>query len=146
MKFLSLLLVLLVSILFTACDEPLDFNNSQFYDVQDILESSNCTADCEEEADCENQRVKMIATIDASGISATEFQFVVQDRSTSTFEMEVKVDTVIAAELFANILDKGGEVARLQGRLGGEDGSSSSNCQRVIFMTIDDPADVEIVE
>lgn len=143
MKFLNILLVLLV---FTACDEPLDFNNSQFYDVEDILESSNCTADCEEVADCENQRVKMIATIDASGISATEFQFVVQDRSTSTIEMEVKVDTMIAAELFSNIQDKGGEVARLQGLLGGEDGSSSSNCQRTIFMTIDNPADVEIVE
>lgn len=143
MKFLSILFALF---LFTACTEPLDFNNSQFYDIEEVLESSNCTADCEEEADCEDQRVKLIGTIDESNINAADFQFFVLDRTNKSVEMEVKVDSTIAAVLFAKISDKGGEVARIQGLLGGVDGSGSSNCQRVIFMTVDNPADVEIVE
>jgi len=144
MKFLP---VLFFSILLLAsCNEPLDFNNSQFYDVQDVLESSNCAADCEEVADCENQRVKMIGTIDPSNIDAINFQFNLVDRSNQQVEMEVVVDSSEAAVVFALISDQGDEQVRITGLLEGMDGSSSSNCQREISMKLTSSDDIELVE
>jgi hypothetical protein len=132
-------------LLFISCGEKLDFNNSQFYDVEDILTSRNCTADCEETADCENQIVKMIGTIDESNISLMNRNFFMVDRSEAQVDMEVRVDSTAAPEVFALITDKGGFDARITGRLQGEDGTGS-NCARVIYMTIDDESAIVIIE
>lgn len=139
--YISLLAVLFLC----SCEEPLNFNNSQFFDIQDILESVNCRAECEETADCEGQTVKMIGTIDEANISAATMTFFMEDRSESTFDIEIRVDSTAADEVFALVGINGGSDARITAVLQGEDGTGS-NCQREIFMIVDDVTSIDIIE
>ena len=132
-------------LLFVSCEQPLDFSNSQFYDVEEILTSRNCDGDCEEMADCEGQTVKMIGTIDEGKINSATFNFFMTDRSNGQVDMEVRVDTSMSAEIFSFLAGRGGFDARIISELQGEDGSGS-NCAREIYMVVDEVADIEIIE
>lgn len=132
-------------LLFFSCQQPLDFSNSQFYDIEEILTSVNCDEDCEEMADCEGQTVKMIGTIDEANINSATYNFFMTDRSNAQVDIEVRVDTSMSAEIFSFLAGKGGFDARIISELGGEDGSGS-NCKREIFMTVDEVADIDIIE
>lgn len=143
MKYYISLFALLI---FFSCEEPIDLDNSQFYDVEDIVTAVNCTADCEETADCENENAKIIAIIDPSRIVKDSSSFYILDRTDSKIDMQVKVDTSATDIVFALITDKGGNTARIKGVLEGRDGTSSSNCQREIFVNLSNSGDLEIIE
>jgi hypothetical protein len=132
-------------LLFISCREPLSFSSSNTYNIEEVLTAVNCEADCEEMADCEGIRANIIGTIDEANINAATNNFFMIDRFESQVDLEIRVDTMITAEVFSLISDKGGFNARITGLLQGEDGTGS-NCEREIYMILDDLASLDIIE
>ena len=143
MKYLAL--TILIGLTFFSCTkETLDLTNSQFYNVAQVLESSNCNADCEEIADCEGQLVKIVGLLDPSNISAITHSFGLLDQRDERTDIIMIVDTLQSAEVFVKLAGAGDKVVRVTGVLQGTDGTGSSNCKRVISMRISDPDNVKV--
>jgi len=143
MKYLALTFMLAMT--FASCTkETLDLSNSQFYNIAQILESSNCDANCEEMADCEGQRVKVVGLIDPANINGVTRTFGVIDRRDEKTDMVVVVDSLISSDVFVKLAGNGDKTVRVTGILEGIDGSSSTNCQRVINMRVTEASDVNV--
>lgn len=139
--FLSLLFALLI---ISCTKEKLEFDLTQYYDVMLILDSNNCAADCEEEAECEGQEVRVVGIIDGDEISLNNYTFEILDENDQQTPMVIRVDTLASADIFAKITGNGDKVVRLQGVLEGQDGSGVTNCMREINLFVDDPELVRV--
>lgn len=139
------LLFLFFALAIVSCsDNTLDLNNAQFYDIEDVLKSDNCSSDCDDMADCEGQEVKLVGIIDEANINANQHTFFMLDENDELVSMEVRVDELISPAVFSKIAGNGGEVVRAEGLLGGYKDSTTVNCERVIFLNVNDPSTVRV--
>lgn len=143
MKYLALTLLLGLTIA-SCTKETLDLTNSQFYNVAQILESSNCNANCEDMADCEGQLVKVVGLLDPSNINGLTHTFVLLDQRDEKTDMIMLVDTMISPSVFDKLIGQGDKVVRATGVLRGTDGTGSSNCKRIINMQISEVDNVVV--
>ena len=136
--------LLFVTLLFSCTKEKIEFDLTQYYDVNVVLNSSNCSADCEEMADCEGQEVRVVGLIDADEISPNTYTFEILDENDGKTPMIIRVDTLASVDIFQKITGNGEKVVRLQGVLEGEDGSGSSNCMREINLFVNNSEYVRV--
>mgnify|MGYP007047847168 FL=1 len=144
MKKFTFLFLVFVALILSCTKETIQFDLTQYYDVLVVLDSSNCTADCDEEADCEGQEVRVVGIIDGDEISTNSYTFEILDENDMQTPMVIRVDTMASPEIFAKITGNGDKVVRLQGFLEGQDGSGSTNCMREINLFVENPEFVRV--
>lgn len=145
---LNILLILAAFFILTSCDEKIDLNNAQYYDIETVVNSRNCSAKCDEMADCEGSNAKMLGTFDESSVDTKKFMFSLVDKIDEKTEMEIRLDSLIAPEVFLNIKGNDEKVIRVEGTLEGyDDGTAgSSSCDRVMRLYITDPSKVRVAQ
>lgn len=144
MKKFTFLFLVFVALILSCTKETIEFDLTQYYDVLVVLDSSNCAADCEEEADCEGKEVRVVGIIDGDEISTNNYTFEILDENDMMTPMVIRVDTMASSEIFEKITGNGDKVVRLQGFLEDQDGSGSTNCMREINLFVENPEFVRV--
>lgn len=143
------ILIFLASIfIFSAClKENLNLEGAQYYDVMRVLDSRNCSSKCEEPADCEGGAVKIIGMLAEDNYVPSENKFFILDRYENRTEIEARVDSINANAIFNLLAGQDEKNVRIDGVLQGYDSNpGGSSCTRIIYVAIDEPSQIEIIE
>ena len=136
--------ILILSFLFlSACKkETLDLSSTEYFGIKTLLQSTNCTADCDEIADCESSVIRVRGILDEFNVPTSERQFYLNDEADDTFQLEVIVDEAIIEEVFQKLDGMEGKVFLVEGEMQGFEAPGNFSCARRYFLQVRNVEDV----
>lgn len=125
-----------------ACKKDLDFTADDYYRVRDFLRSQNCDTECGQVADCEGIVVKLKGRINAENVERETFSFLLEDEKNSNCHVSVSVDSLIATDIFDDILLAGSGTVKIEGLIEGHDEPGNLKCKRGFSLKLENREDL----
>jgi hypothetical protein len=133
-------------LMISSCAKELDLDSGEYFSVKEFLQSKNAKADCDEKADCEGKNVRLEGLIDGDRVIRETNNFYIKDKDNPNFDIEIRVEESISNPVFDLLEPVGDRGVKVMGIADGYDKPTNYRCERVIFLVLLDPADLEIVE
>lgn len=125
-----------------ACKKELDFSADDYYRVRDFLRSRNCDTQCGQVAECEGMVVKLKGRIQAENVERETFSFFLEDEKSSNCHVSVQVDSLIATDVFDDILLAGSGAVKIEGLIEGHDEPGNLSCKRGFSLKLENREDL----
>lgn len=144
MRPLPFLFAISLAVLATSCRKDLDLSSGAYFGVKEFIRSANCAGPCGEQADCEGEYVGLEGVFDESNILEETNTFYVLDANDEDERLEVRVDPLIASEVFSRIRFRMTNEARVRGDISGYDQQMNLGCNRGFILAMTELEDLEV--
>lgn len=138
------LLLVLIALVFVAgaCKKELDLEADAYYGVRQFLQSKNCDTKCGEVADCEGVMVGVKGKVNLDNAERDALTFRLSDENHRNCDIEVRVDSLIATDIFDQLILAGNTHARVKGMVEGYDQPGNIKCKRGFVLRLDNEEDL----
>lgn len=140
LKFLPALLALIL--VAGACKKELDLEVDAYYGVRQFLQSKNCDTKCGQVADCEGEIVGVKGKVNVDATEREALTFYLSDENHRNCDIEVRVDSLIATDVFDQLLLAGNTHARVKGLVEGFDQPGNLKCKRGFVLLLENEEDL----
>lgn len=137
-----ILMLFALALVAGACKKELDLEADAVYGVRQFLQSKNCDTKCGEVADCEGVEVKIKGKINLDSAVRDALTFRLSDENHHNCDLEVRVDSLIATDVFDRLILAGNTHAQVQGIVEGYDQPGNIKCKRGFVLRLQDEEDL----
>ncbi len=135
----KIIILLIVTVMFSACSKKvLDFSSDKYFGIKELIKSKNCDSDCDEQASCEGEIVKLEGVLDESNVNFDQSQFWLIDSHNQSISIMVDVSQEMKVDIFKKLKGKKNKLIKVKGKIKGFAAHYNFNCDRKFYIILID--------